>query len=131
MISAIRETRERKGWDVRVSVQVGTVKAAKEAAGQGADILVVQGVDGGGHQWAQGASALVLVPEVKDLLSNIGKADEVAVVAAGGIVDGRGCVAALGLGKLLPSYSTVLVLSSKRKIFLCHFCVLLLTRCWI
>lgn len=105
IISAIRATREREGWNVRSFVQVGTVKAAKEAVEQGADILVVQGGDAGGHQWAQGASAIALVPEVNDLLSMMGKATEVSVVAAGGIVDGRGCVAALGLGKLLPSCS--------------------------
>lgn len=77
------------------------MKVAKEAIEQGADVLVVQGGDAGGHQWGQGASIMALVPEVKGLLCETGRPTDVGVVAAGGIVDGKGCVAALGLGKLI------------------------------
>lgn len=70
-----------------------------EAVKQGADAVVVQGSDAGGHQWAQGASLISLLPEVRDTLADTGAASHTAVLAAGGIVDGRGCVAALGLGK--------------------------------
>lgn len=101
IISAIRHSREKEGWDVKIFVQVGTMKVAKEAIEQGADVLVVQGGDAGGHQWGQGASIMALVPEVKESLREIGKSTDVGVVAAGGIVDGKGCVAALGLGKLI------------------------------
>lgn len=96
IIDAIRSTRE---WNVRIFVQVGTVQAAREAAKQGADVVVVQGSDAGGHQWAQGASLISLLPEARDALEESGAASHTAIVAAGGIVDGRGCAAAHGLGK--------------------------------
>jgi nitronate monooxygenase len=96
IIKGIREVREKEGWDVRVFVQVGTVTAATEAVEQGCDVVVAQGGDAGGHQWAKGASVVGLVPEVREMVTKSGK--DVAVIAAGGIVDGRGVVAALGLG---------------------------------
>jgi nitronate monooxygenase len=99
IIQAIRRARESSEWDIKVFVQVGTVKAAEEALRQGVDVLVVQGTDAGGHQWAQGASLISLLPEVRDLLSRT-RSTDTAILAAGGIVDARGCVAALGLGWL-------------------------------
>ncbi|KAJ6072568.1 hypothetical protein N7467_010653 [Penicillium canescens] len=97
MIQAIRQAQQEFDWDTKVFVQVGTIKAAEEAIKQGVDVLVVQGTDAGGHQWAQGASLVSLLPEVRDKLLNT-QNRSIAVLAAGGIVDGRGCVAALGLG---------------------------------
>ena len=100
IIAAVRQLREKDNWDVKVFVQVGTVQAAREAIDYGADVLVVQGSDAGGHQWAQGASLIALVPEVKGLLRELGKIEEVRLLAAGGIVDAKGMVAALALGEL-------------------------------
>jgi len=102
IIEAIRAAREKEDWDIRVWVQAGDLQSAREAVGQGADVIVAQGVDGGGHQWAQGAGVVVVVPEVRDLVVEMGKGGEVAVVAAGGIVDGRGVVAGLSLGMFIP-----------------------------
>ena len=85
---------------MRVFVQVGDLSSAGEAIEQGADVVVAQGGDAGGHQWAHGASVVVMVPEVRNLVGQMEKGEEVAVVAAGGVVDGRGVVAALGLGKI-------------------------------
>ncbi|KAK4126706.1 inosine monophosphate dehydrogenase [Parathielavia appendiculata] len=87
-----------------VMFQVGTVAAARQAARDGVDVLVCQGVDAGGHQFAGGAGVVSLVPEVVDMLAQereeLGLGErEVVVVAAGGIVDGRGVAAALALGK--------------------------------
>ena len=86
---------------MRVFVQVGNLASAREAIEQGADVIVAQGGDAGGHQWAHGASVVVLVPEVSNLVSQMEKGEEVTVVAAGGVVDGRAVVASLGLGKNL------------------------------
>ncbi|KXG52662.1 Aldolase-type TIM barrel [Penicillium griseofulvum] len=97
IIQAIRTAQEGSDWNIRIFVQVGTIKAAEEALQQGVDVLVIQGTDAGGHQWAQGASLISLLPEVRDLLSNA-QNTTTAILAAGGIVDERGCVAALGLG---------------------------------
>ncbi|KAF2097003.1 2-nitropropane dioxygenase [Rhizodiscina lignyota] len=87
-----------KSWGLKVFVMVGTVEAAREAMSDGADVLVVQGVDAGGHQWAKGSGIISVVPEVCDMLKTEYKGREVAVVAAGGIMDGRGIAAAMALG---------------------------------
>ncbi|KAJ5794403.1 hypothetical protein N7457_001002, partial [Penicillium paradoxum] len=97
IIRAIRQAQESSGWDIKIFVQVGTIGAAEEAIQQEADVLVIQGSDAGGHQRAQGASLIALLPEVRDLLSKTGNT-RTSILAAGGIVDGRGCLAALGLG---------------------------------
>jgi nitronate monooxygenase len=91
LIEGICQVRTKSDWDVKIFVQAGTVQASMEA--------VKQGSDAGGHQWAQGASLISLLPEVRDTLTESGAASHTAVLAAGGIVDGRGCIAALGLGK--------------------------------
>ena len=108
IIAAIRKLREEQAWAVKIFVQVGTVGAAREAVGQGADVVVAQGTDAGGHQFKAGAGVMVLVPEVRDFVEKEGKG-EVAVVAAGGVVDGRGVVASLGLGMSLPQTKQKLV----------------------
>jgi nitronate monooxygenase len=71
--------------------QVQTAAMAREAVEQGADIIVAQGAEGGGHGIACGT--ISLVPTVVDTVG-----DRVPVVAAGGIADGRGFAAALALG---------------------------------
>ena len=60
----------------------------------GARIIVAQGTEAGGH--GGGRSTLPLVPAVIDLVAR--RAPDAMVVAAGGIVDGRGLAAALALG---------------------------------
>jgi nitronate monooxygenase len=82
-----------------VFVQVGTVSAARQAVKDGADVVVAQGIDAGGHQFAKGAGVISLVPEVRSMLDEEFPGKEVALVAAGGIVDGRGVAAALALGE--------------------------------
>jgi len=67
---------------------------AREAVDAGADVIVAQGGEAGGH--GGGRSTLTLVPEVADLLAQA--APGTLLVAAGGIADGRGLAAALMLG---------------------------------
>ncbi|KAI9042233.1 nitronate monooxygenase [Aspergillus affinis] len=82
----------------KVWIQVGSVaEAAAAAEALRPDVLVVQGADAGGHGLAHSASVLTLVPEVCDALKERRKS-EIAVVAAGGIADGRGIAASLALG---------------------------------
>jgi nitronate monooxygenase len=70
--------------------QVQTVEQAKDAVTNGADALVAQGAEAGGHGVSRGTFALV--PAVVDA------ARGVPVAAAGGVADGRGLAAALMLG---------------------------------
>ena len=74
--------------------QVQTLKAAREALEAGADIIVAQGTEAGGHGAKR--ATMTLVPEVGDLLRS--EAPDTLLVAAGGIADGRGLAAALALG---------------------------------
>ncbi|KAI0097130.1 inosine monophosphate dehydrogenase [Daldinia grandis] len=95
----VKELRSRGSpWNPKIVVQVGSVAAAREAAAYGADIIVAQGIDAGGHQWASGAGIVSIVPEVIDVLRDEFPDKEIPVWAAGGIADGRGVAAALALG---------------------------------
>jgi len=75
---------------IKVISLVGNVKNARRVAERGADIVVAQGHEAGGHTGRIGT--LALVPQVVDAIH------PVPVVAAGGIGDGRGLVATLALG---------------------------------
>lgn len=68
---------------------VGAVKHAIKAVELGADIVTIQGGEGGGHTGA--VPTTVLLPQVLDAV-------KVPVVAAGGMFDGRSLVAALAYG---------------------------------
>lgn len=88
---------------IKAIVQVGTVTAAREAVEDGADVVAAQGVDAGGHQFAQGAGVISLVPEVRAMLDTEYPDKGVGLAAAGGIVDERGVAAALALGAFYVS----------------------------
>lgn len=76
---------------IRVFEQVGSVDAAKRAVDDGIDVVVAQGLEAGGHNFAT-LPTFALVPLVVDA---VGPA---LVLASGGITDGRGLAAALMLG---------------------------------
>jgi nitronate monooxygenase len=75
----------------KIICQVQTLAQAKEAADAGANIIIAQGRDAGGHSGTT-RGTMGLVPAVVDAVAPI------PVVAAGGIADGRGLAAALALG---------------------------------
>ena len=75
---------------VPLIAQVQTVAAAKMAVAEGAQIIVAQGTEAGGHGGMR--ASMALVPAVVDAVGDI------PVVAAGGIADGRGVLASLILG---------------------------------
>lgn len=86
------------GWGLKTFVQVGNVHSARMALEDDVDVLVAQGSDAGGHQFVHGASLLVLLPELRDLLAREYSQKAVPLLAAGGIIDGRSIAAALILG---------------------------------
>lgn len=71
--------------------QIQSIALAKEAAAAGADVLIAQGTEAGGHGVSRGLVSLL--PEVVDAIGT-----RIPVLAAGGIADGRGLAAALMLG---------------------------------
>ena len=90
--------RQATNGKTKIWVQVGTVADALEMVKLcHPDVLVVQGADAGGHGLERGASIVSLLPEVSDALKDAGE-DDIILVAAGGIADGRGVVASLALG---------------------------------
>jgi enoyl-[acyl-carrier protein] reductase II len=85
--------------------QVVDRREAEEAVAAGADVIVAQGAEAGGHSGS--VSTMVLVPQVVDV------AGDVPVVAAGGIADGRGLAAALALGAQGVSMGTRFLASAE------------------
>ena len=80
-----------KAAGIRTIVQVGSVTEAFQAKNAGADAIIAQGLEAGGHVRGTVAS-LVLIPAVRDAIG------DTPLIAAGGIADGRGLAAALALG---------------------------------
>jgi nitronate monooxygenase len=100
----------------KIMSMVTTVQEAVDVARNGTDIIVAQGAEAGGHRSTFNIplenetlpliGTMTLVPQIVDALSGIedkiqGEKEEaynIPVIAAGGIADGRGLVAALALG---------------------------------
>jgi enoyl-[acyl-carrier protein] reductase II len=74
---------------MKVVVMCGKVRHAQKSEQAGADVVVAQGTEAGGHTGEIGGMALI--PQTVDAV-------KIPVLAAGGIVDGRGVVASLALG---------------------------------
>ena len=92
-----------------------TVAEAEDAAASGADAIVAQGAEAGGHRSTYAGTrpgemplvgTMALVPQVVDAVG-------VPVVAAGGIMDGRGVLAALALGASAAQLGTRFLLATE------------------
>jgi len=87
-----------------VIASIGARRHAEKVAGWGADAVIVQGGEGGGHT-GQVPSTLLL-PQVVDAVG-----DQLAVIGAGGFFDGRGLVAALAYGAVGVAMGTRFLLT--------------------
>lgn len=86
---------------------VGAARHAEKAVQLGADAIIAQGGEGGGHTGSVPTS--ILVPQVVDAV-------DVPVVAAGGFRDGRGLVAALAYGAVGIAMGTRFLLTTESPI---------------
>jgi enoyl-[acyl-carrier protein] reductase II len=84
-------TARAKEAGMKVVHVVSNVRMAEKAQESGVDVIVAEGYEAGGHNGFDEITTMVLVPQVVDAV-------DVPVIAAGGIGDARGMVAAFALG---------------------------------
>ncbi len=104
-----------KAHDIKVIPVVPSVAIAKRMVRSGADAVIAEGTESGGHVGE--LTTMVLVPQVVDAV-------EVPVIAAGGIADGRGIAAAFMLGaeavqvgtRFLTAYECTIHSNYKQKV---------------
>jgi nitronate monooxygenase len=101
------EEAHRRG--TKVFIQVGSVEEAKAAAAAGVDAIIAQGVEAGGHVKST-TSLSTIVPAVVEAVKPL------PVIAAGGIANGRGVVAALSLGAQAVSMGTRFLCSEETEV---------------
>ncbi len=93
----------------KVFIQVGSVEEAKTAAQAGVDAIIAQGVEAGGHVKSI-TSLSTIVPAMVEAVKPI------PVIAAGGIANGRGVIAALSLGAQAVSMGTRFLCSEETQV---------------
>lgn len=91
---------------IKVMWQCGTPDEARWAKEAGADAVIAQGFEAGGHVRGE-TTSLALIPEVRDAIGDL------PMVAAGGFADGRGLAAALALGADGAVFGTRFVASTE------------------
>lgn len=84
-------TEKLKSDDIKVVHVVPSVKFALKVETAGCDAVVGEGVEAGGHNGADEITTMCLIPQIVDAVN-------IPVIAAGGIADGRGILAAFSLG---------------------------------
>ena len=87
-----------KGWGSKVLASATTVEEARWLEAHGADAIIAQGLEAGGHRGIFLGDDLSTQIGTMALLPQVVRAVELPVIAAGGIADREGVVAALALG---------------------------------
>jgi nitronate monooxygenase len=109
-----------KAVGCKVIASATTAAEAAWLAGRGCDAIIAQGCEAGGHRGmfltddvASQAGTFALVPQVVDAV-------DVPVIAAGGIADGRGIVAAMALGATAVQIGTAYLLCPEANVTPIH-----------
>jgi nitronate monooxygenase len=109
-----------KAAKILVISSATTAEEARWLEGEGADAVIAQGAEAGGHRGmflvddiSRQAGTMALVPQVVDAV-------KVPVIAAGGIGDGRGIAAALALGAAGAQIGTAFMLTPEAKTTVLH-----------
>ena len=115
-----RLLRRVKESGAKVLSSATSVAEARALEAQGCDAIIAQGYEAGGHRGmfltddiASQAGTMALVPQVVDAVG-------VPVIAAGGIADGRGIVAALALGASAVQIGTAYLFCPEAKVGAAH-----------
>lgn len=87
-----------RAWGAKVLATATTVDEARWLVSHGADAVIAQGVEAGGHRGIFLTDDLTTQVGLFSLLPQVVRAVDVPVIAAGGIADARGVAAALALG---------------------------------
>ena len=94
---------------LQVLHKVSTVAMARKAEAAGVDGIIATGFEAGGHVGRDWVTTFCLIPQLADALS-------IPVVAAGGVADGRGLLAAMALGAEGVEIGTALLTSRECRV---------------
>ncbi|KAI9294108.1 NPD-domain-containing protein [Neoconidiobolus thromboides FSU 785] len=97
--------------NIKIFIQVDNVQEALIAAKDGADVIIAQGLEAGGHGPKEGLSTFVLISNILREFENI--KNPPLVIAAGGIVDWRGLSGALAIGATGVVLGTALTVANE------------------
>jgi glutamate synthase domain-containing protein 2 len=120
MIHKIEELREATDWQVPIYVKLGAARVyddVKLAAKAGADVVVVDGMEGGTGASPEllmdhtGVPTLAAVCEARAALEEMGLADEVHLIVSGGIRSGTDAAKAIALGANAVSIGTAAMIA--------------------
>jgi nitronate monooxygenase len=109
-----------KGWGAKVLSTATTVEEAKWLEAHGADAIIAQGLEAGGHRGLFLSDDLTTQVGTFSLLPQIVQAVNIPVIAAGGIADAKGVAAALSLGAIAAQIGTAYLLCPETKTSLVH-----------
>ncbi|SIS40817.1 NAD(P)H-dependent flavin oxidoreductase [Neptunomonas antarctica] len=104
-----------KGWGAKVLSTATTVEEAKWLEAHGADAIIAQGLEAGGHRGLFLSDDITTQVGTFSLLPQISQAVNIPVIAAGGIADAKGVAAALSLGAIAAQIGTAYLLCPETK----------------